>query len=404
MSFLDMIEQTKPANPNTNNWRLYFKTDGLYIIDDAGNEIGPLIKDAPSDGSQYARKNAAWEAVAGGGINPNILPNGGFRVAQRGAGPFTSVSTPFVNNDDTYLLDGCILLSDGNDIVDVSQIANTDFVSGKAIQLDVETANKKFGVLFPIENADIQDVRKSGKASVQFKVKCTGTSMSNVRAYLLSWSSTADAITSDVINAWGAAGADPTLVANWTAENTGANLAINTTVALKKIENIAVDTAGVTNLALLITLDDTDASIGDFLIIGDVKVETGATCTDFMVSTVAEMMQRCQRLCTVFQADGTQWAIFGMGVWWSATLAYVAIHFPVEMRAIPTLAYDALANFRIWDSPSDVLTPTAINNSYGTKKLGGLGVTVAASGTDGNAAMLSNNNTTNSILIFSAEL
>lgn len=84
--FLNMLEGTKPATPSTNQWRAYFKTDGLYIVDDVGNEIGPLIKDAPSDGSQYARKNAAWEAVAasgGGGdvirtkyiITPSILSN-----------------------------------------------------------------------------------------------------------------------------------------------------------------------------------------------------------------------------------------------------------------------------------------------------------------------------------------
>ncbi len=165
-----------------------------------------------------------------------------------------------------------------------------------------------------------------------------------------------------------------------------------------------MDTAGVNNLAVLIIVDDTDASIGDYLEIGDIKLETGATCTDYQNRPMSEAMEKCQRQVLVFQADGTTWAIFGMGVWWSATLAYVAVHLPVEMRAVPTLTYDALANFRIWDSPADVLTPTAINNSYGTKKLGGLGVTVSASGTDGNAAMLSNNNTTNAILVFSAEL
>ena len=152
------------------------------------------------------------------GSNANVLANGGFRVAQRGAGPFNSTTAP-ANNDDTYLLDGCILLSDGNDIVDVSQVADTDFVSGYKIRLDVETANKRFGVLLPVENRNIQEIRKSGKASVQFKVKCTGTSMSNVRAYLLAWNSTADTITSDVISAWGSAGADPTFAGNWTAEN-----------------------------------------------------------------------------------------------------------------------------------------------------------------------------------------
>ena len=49
----------------------------------------------------------------------NALVNGGFRVVQRGTS-FTSTSTP-ANDDDTYLLDRWLLLSDGDDIVDVSQ-------------------------------------------------------------------------------------------------------------------------------------------------------------------------------------------------------------------------------------------------------------------------------------------
>ena len=29
-------------DPDTNNWKISFKPDGMYIVDDAGNEIGPL--------------------------------------------------------------------------------------------------------------------------------------------------------------------------------------------------------------------------------------------------------------------------------------------------------------------------------------------------------------------------
>lgn len=351
----------------------------------------------------FLRGDGSW-ATPISNVNPNVLSNGGFRVAQRGAGPFTSAST-FVNNDDTYLLDGCIFLADGADTCDVSQVADTDFVSGYKIRLDVETANRRFGILLPVENKDIQEIRKSGIASLQFKVKCTGTSMSNVRAYLLSWNSTADAITSDVISAWGAAGANPTLVANWTAENTASNLAINTTIATKTIENIAVDTSGVTNLAVLIIVDDTDATVGDFLEIGDIKLENGASCTTYQNPSMADSLQRCQRQLLVFQNDGTTWGVFGMGQWWTTTEAFVSVHFPVEMRIVPAFSYDALANFRIWaPTGAATLTPTVLANTYGTKKASTLDVTVAAGGTVGQAAMFSCNSTTNAFLIYSAEL
>lgn len=35
-------EITKPSDPSTSDWKLYFKTDGLYYLDDASAETGPL--------------------------------------------------------------------------------------------------------------------------------------------------------------------------------------------------------------------------------------------------------------------------------------------------------------------------------------------------------------------------
>ena len=35
-------EGSAPSTPASTKWRVYFKTDGLYIIDDAGTETGPL--------------------------------------------------------------------------------------------------------------------------------------------------------------------------------------------------------------------------------------------------------------------------------------------------------------------------------------------------------------------------
>ncbi len=368
-------EASAPSTPSSGKWVAYFKASGLYVKDDAGNEIGPLdssnvllttggtstaytITTLPAtalitgetfrvkfhttagatptlnrdglgakplkyydaagakqaatsaqiitdmiltilyDGTDYVilggGSSGGSGGSSGGGVGKNLLTNGGMRVAQRGAGPFTS-ATLFPNNDDVFLIDGCVLLSNGNDTVDVSRVADTDFVSGYKIRLDVETANKRFGLLFPIENKDIQQIRHTGKASLQFKAKCTGSSMSNVRAYLLAWDSTADVITSDVISAWGSAGADPTFATNWTAENTASNLAVTTTIAQKEIANIVVDTASVANLAVLIIVDDTDATIGDYLEIGDVKLEAGEVCTTFEVEDYATALAKCRR-------------------------------------------------------------------------------------------------------------
>lgn len=40
---LELLEQgSTPSNPGTGEWKLYFKSDGLYILDDTGTETGPL--------------------------------------------------------------------------------------------------------------------------------------------------------------------------------------------------------------------------------------------------------------------------------------------------------------------------------------------------------------------------
>jgi len=41
--FGDFEEGTVPATPTATHWRSYFKTDGMYYVDDAGIETGPLV-------------------------------------------------------------------------------------------------------------------------------------------------------------------------------------------------------------------------------------------------------------------------------------------------------------------------------------------------------------------------
>jgi len=41
---------SNPSTPPTSDWKLYFKSDGLYIMDDAGLATGPLAKAVTTDG------------------------------------------------------------------------------------------------------------------------------------------------------------------------------------------------------------------------------------------------------------------------------------------------------------------------------------------------------------------
>ena len=210
----------------------------------------------------------------------NLLSNGLFRFANRGASGaavFTGATSP-ANSNDVYLLDQCNLLSDGGDVVDVSQ--QTDVPNNRGLSMKslvTATNNKKFGYLFPIESAVAKQCQDK-KVSLSLHARTTtGAVLGNIRAAVLSWDSTADAITSNVLSDWGASGVDPTLVANWTYENTPSNLALVSDVWTQYIiEGIEVDTANMNNLAVFIWSDDTTTTAGDELFLADV----GLTLSD----------------------------------------------------------------------------------------------------------------------------
>ncbi len=223
----------------------------------------------------------------------NLIINGDFRVAQQGLS-FTSATTP-ANNDDTYLWDQRILLAEGNDIVDVTySTACIPTGSHIALKLDVETGNKKFGIFHPLEG--MNSSRALGKnVSLSFKARITGTSIGNIKAGIVSWQSTLDSITSDIISAWGADGVTPTLAANWTFENTPAALTPTTSYQTFEIENIAIDTASTTNIGVFIWCDDLTTTVGDFLYITDIQLEIAPSSGTYKVRSVQEEFMLCQR-------------------------------------------------------------------------------------------------------------
>ncbi len=221
----------------------------------------------------------------------NLLQNGSFKVAQRGTS-FTSATTP-ANSDDTYLLDRWVLLSDGNDVVDVTQSSDAPTGHTKSIALDVETGNKKFGILQVVEATNVEHAL-DGAVTLSFYAKMTGTSIGNVKATVLAWSSTADTVTSDVVSAWGASGTTPTWAANWTAENVPTNLNVTTAWARYTV-TATLDTASTTNVAVFIWCDDAATTAGDFLYLSAAQLEVGSVATGFEHKSYGTELAECQR-------------------------------------------------------------------------------------------------------------
>jgi len=224
----------------------------------------------------------------------NGIINGCMRLWQRGSS-FTAATVPD-NGDDHYLIDRWILLSDGNDIVDITQGTAPPRGSYRSASLQVETANKQFGLLQILEARD--SARFIGNiVSLSFKAKM-GASDDNthsLKACILTWRSTADAVTSDIVDVWGAT---PTFVANWTSENMSGSKPLTTswqTITMDSIKIVPTSLSVATNIAVFIFCDQTNGVVDDVIEITDVQLEVGPYATPFEHRPFALEVELCQR-------------------------------------------------------------------------------------------------------------
>jgi hypothetical protein len=302
------------------------------LVDLKGGTTGQVLAKASNTDMDFVWAN---DAAGGAPVNKNYLINGGFAVAQRGTS-FTASA----NNDDAYTLDRWYILSDTNDVIDVTQDTSTVPTNGQfAIALDVETANKKFGIATIIENKDVIGL-VGNTVTFSFKAKVSSTTkLDNVKAAIVAWSGTADTVTSDIISAWGAEGTNPTLIANATYENSPANLSVTTSYATYSV-SAAVDTASTKNLILFVWSDVTDTTAGDFLYIAESKLELGSTATAFVYAggTIQGELAACQRYYQRSTGTAANTAYICSGVAISTTRVFLNYASPVTMRTAPSVA------------------------------------------------------------------
>jgi hypothetical protein len=276
----------------------------------------------------------------------NKIINGDFSIAQRGTS-FTSSA----NNDDAYTLDRWYILSDGNDAIDVTQETTTVPTNQlTAIALDVETADKKFGIAQIIEQKNCVGLI-GNTVTLSFKAKVSATTdLDNIKCAIVAWDGTADTVTSDIISAWGAEGTNPTLIANATYENAPVNLNVTTSYATYSV-TAAVDTASTKNIIVFIWSDVTTVATGNFLYITDVQLEAGTTASDFEFLPYDMNLARCQRYYeksyplatapgTAAQAGARSSSTLGV-----ATTSYLSLNllYTVPKRSNPTLTFYDMA-------------------------------------------------------------
>tara|TARA_A100001391_G_scaffold9922_1_gene6187 strand:+ start:220 stop:1542 length:1323 start_codon:yes stop_codon:yes gene_type:complete len=288
----------------------------------------------------------------------NKLINGDFSTWQRGT-PITGGST-FTNDDTNFTSDRWKLLSDTNDIVDVSQETSVIPTNGLyAMKLDVETTNKKFGVAQAVEQKNA--IGLIGETvTLSFKAKVSNTSkLDNIKAAIISWSSTANAPTVDMISDWEDEGTRPTLASNFTYENTPVNLNVTTSWAEYSV-SASVDTSSTTNVIAFIWSDVTDTTAGHFLYLADVQLEGGtAQPTPFERIPFSETFKACQRYYQLLKGstDGAGLRFFGL-TGNSGSLGY---QFPTPMFKQPTVT---TSGYELRDGGDSARTVSSISTYY----------------------------------------
>lgn len=285
----------------------------------------------------------ATPAVVAPGVFENMLMNGGMDVWQRNT-TFTTFT------DDTYGMDRWNLLSSTTARWTVSR--STDVPSAgvsahSAKCVLASSTNTQFGMVQILEQKDA--LKLFGKTvSLSFWAKTSAAAISNLRATVLSWSSTADTVTSDVVGTWAGAGTDPTWAANWTSEKAGSNLALTTSWTEYKVEGIVIDTASTANIAVVIWSDDTTVTNLDEFYITGVMLNAGSYAAKFQPRPFQQELSMCHRFyqhsypydTVPGTADGyNQQAVNCTAD--TTTDAHVSCMFSCPMRITPTCVFYA---------------------------------------------------------------
>lgn len=314
-----------------------------------------LLPSYTSNGGKVLALNSGAtdvEWITGGSSNRNRLINGDFTIAQRGTS-FTSSTRP-ANDDAAYHLDRWYILSDGNNVVDISR--STDAPTGQlySCALDVTTINKKFGIAQVIEQKNCVDLI-GNNVSLSFKAKVSSTTnLTTIKAAILSWSGTADTLSTsrDVVSAWNTGGTTPTFgVTDVTLENTNpASHTPTTSWATYKVENVAIDTANTKNIIVFIWSDVVATAGTDILYITDVQLEAGSVATSFERLIVSDSLARCRAYLQPL-SNNTLNDVHNLSIWGcrpgttyaagppavGSAVVDTQLRFPSPMRVGPTL-------------------------------------------------------------------
>jgi hypothetical protein len=280
-------------------------------------------------------------------VKPNLIINGTAQINQRVT---CNSGSEFPNDDFSFCMDHVLLLSEGDNACTVeNDTADSPDGSSHCFKLSAATNDVKFGLLFPLDSLKASDLLSAGDdkvCSIRFKYKAT-SGVQNVRAMVLVTSGTVDQLV-DPINAWGAAGSEPTLTGTYSREG-GASEDIPTDTAWQTYEltDIAIDSGGALNVALFLWVDDDDlVASTDIVYFADVQLNEGAALAPYSRPSFAQEYQECirffQKSFSYTQEPGSDKGNLGIVIdiveapYQDA--AGVSVRLQTPMHKVPTLA------------------------------------------------------------------
>ena len=284
----------------------------------------------------------------------NVLDNSDFQVWQWGTS-FTS-TVPYTNatHDNSYVADQWKLLSDGNDIADVSRTGVNDVPPGAKSGITVTqnaTANTKWGIWQVLESRVCEPLAGL-EVTLSVYIKTGTDDLEHFELLAAEWSGTADDIgTSDPISAWNGAAVRPSFAGDWAFISGSQGSPVSSGTGWERFSVTFTMPASPNNVGILLCTKDNSFSAGASVQISGFKLEIGSTMTRYESKPYSVELAQCQRFYAktfqdeVFPKDNVGFigALGAMVNEWGGSSYAVALcwSLPVEMLKNPaTVSYN----------------------------------------------------------------
>ncbi len=207
-----------------------------------------------------------------------------------------------------------------NDVVDITRdTVNIPVGFWSAIRLTGATVSggagnaERAGIFQILEKRDCAALIDNTSVSFSFQARVNPSSnIGGVRALVLGWANpgTEDSMGSsrDPIANWGSEGAVPTFKTNWNLLlDTGRLTSVDEPWAEFVKEGVDFSlVAGVRNIGILLYIDDSEWTTGDYAVFTGVQLREGATASDYAHTPYGEELARCQRYFQKTQDEDEQ--------------------------------------------------------------------------------------------------